>query len=633
METRTSPQFRGWAYGLATVTALLAVCSYYYWDARAAGVKFLWTYELGGYYDLFGRAVAGGHLYLPVEPSPQLLALPNPWDPAVDPSLRLEDAALFHGRYYIYHGVAPGVLLFAPWRLIIGHDLPENFALFLLCAGGFLLSCGAFVRLLDLAGARPPPPLLAVMLLALGLCQSVPFLLNRAAIYEVAIGGGYFFLSGGLFCLVRSIRSRRGGVWLAASGLMFGTAVACRPHLGSAGVIALAGLAVLFRRSRLPRRQLAPFLGAFALAGILIAAYNYARFADPFEFGLRYLLTGHGQTQLDVSARNLPIGTYFMLLCPPDFSPVFPWVRMIFRYPFNTPAYPFPPEFFIEPTVGALWTAPFLAGLLLIPSGRRLQESGARTILWTVLGSAAAVFLFLASIHFQSERYEVDFVPLAVFGALVNLAIHLARSVGWRRIAWSAALLILVAYSAVANLALGLAGPYNNMLKRQPVNYARLARWFSPLADYRPILNPEIAVEFTVEFAPHPAGFREPLVVIGQQTFRAMVHVEHAAGSLRIVSSADDSTTSYDLKPPPRGPVQMLVTYAPQGGNLCVSIDGETVLAHHVGTILAAPAQVTVGENRIDRSATAPRFTGKIRLIRKMVNPAAARQGVTPVNK
>ncbi len=155
--------------------AVTSIGLYYYWEVRAAGSKFYWRYDLDGYYDDLGRAFANGHLYLAAQPSPQLLALPNPYDPSIEWALKMQDTVLFRGRYYLYFGAGPAVLLFAPWRLLTHHDLPENFALFLLCLGGFLFSCAALLRILHLADARPGVVLTAVLLLALGLCQARRF--------------------------------------------------------------------------------------------------------------------------------------------------------------------------------------------------------------------------------------------------------------------------------------------------------------------------------------------------------------------------------------------------------------------------------------------------------------------------
>jgi hypothetical protein len=601
---------------LILLLVAFAVGRYYLWGVRAAGNQFLWRYDLGGYYDYLGRAFAHGKLHVPIEPSPKLLAQPNPWDPAVDDSLKMQDMALFNGRYYLYHGAGPAVILFAPWRLLTGHDLPESFALFLLCFGGFLFSCGALLRLLAVAKAEPGPLLLGVMLLALGICQSVPYLLNRVWVYEIAIGGGYLCLSGALFFLAMSVESRRSAYWLAASGLMFGMAIACRPHLGAAGAIALAALAISRRGS------VAAFLFAFALAGSAVAAYNYLRFGDPFEFGIRYLLAGANQNRINLSTRYVAPGFYFLLFCAPDFSPVFPWIRHMFRYPFNSPQYAFPAGYFIEPIVGALYVTPFIAGAWL---AARVRQAGVRLVLWTALASSAAILLFLAATGFTTQRYEVDFLPLAVLAALTGFAAHIKQSAGLKRAALTAALIVSVAFSAVANLALGIAGPYDEMMKNRPASYVRIARWFSPVEQYRPLLNPRVAVSFVAEFTSQADAFREPLLTIGDRASRHFIYAEHLAGKLRIVSQSDSSTVAHEIARPER-PVDIAVRYFPESGKLATTLDGQQVLAHDVATLVTAPAQVTVGQNRIDFNVTAPRFTGRLGVVRKETVGGARRR-------
>jgi len=107
----------GWRAGRWAVFTLVAVTvrAYYLWVLRAAGYGFDWKNSQGGYYNYLGRAFAHGRLALPIEPSRGLLALPNPWDPAVDDGLKMHDMALYNGRYYLYHGAAPAVMLFTPF--------------------------------------------------------------------------------------------------------------------------------------------------------------------------------------------------------------------------------------------------------------------------------------------------------------------------------------------------------------------------------------------------------------------------------------------------------------------------------------------------------------------------------------
>jgi hypothetical protein len=584
---------------------------YYLWAVRASGTKFEWGYNLDGYYNYLARAFTGGHLYLPIQPKPELLAQPDPWDPAVDPSLKWHDMALYGGRYYLYFGAAPAVLFFAPWRLATGHDLPQNFAMFLICFGGFLFSCGALLRVLDLLRVKAGPLLLAVMLLALGLCQSVPYLLNRVAVYEIAIAGGYFCISAAVFFLARGLGSERATYWFAASGLMYGAAVACRPHLIVAGIIALAALAWKYRA----RRPLAGFTLGLALAGAAIGLYNYERFGNPLEFGFRYQLAGPGQNRVELSPRNVVPGMYFMLLSRPEWSPVFPWMRMVFRFPFDSAErYPLPRDYFLEPTVGALWLAPFLLAAVLLPRSRAW--------LWVTGASSVAILLFLISTHLATHRYEVDFVPLAVFTAVANLAAFVCRRSGWKRAVLSAIFAGLIGYSMAANLAMGIAGPYDDVLKDRPARYVRIAGWFSPLREYRPLMNPAIAVDLEARFTPEPAGFRDPLITIGHSHHNLFLYVEHRPYALRFVLVSEDGTATHELPDPGAAPVRVGLVFRPESHEVAVTVRGEPAMRQMVSMLVTAPAGVALGENFSDPGLTARRFTGELRTLRKDVGEA-----------
>jgi hypothetical protein len=593
--------------------AAIAVAAYDLWAVRATGEKFEWGYDLTGYYDLLGRAFAGGHLYLPIQPSPQLLAQPNPWDPAVDPSLKWHDMVLYGGRYYLYFGPAPAVLLFTPWRLATGHDLPENFAIFLLCFAGFLFSCGSLLRIFELSGAAPGPLTLSLLLLSLGLCQSVPFLLNRVAVYEIAIAGGYFCLSAAVYFLARGIRSNFAPYWLAASGLMFGGAVASRPHLIFGAMVAAGGLLYL---GRWRSRQFAAFALALVLAGAAIGTYNYERFGNPWEFGFRYQLAGPGQNRVGLSTANLVPGMYFMLLSRPELSPVFPWMRMVFRYPFDSAErHPLPTEYFVEPSVGALWLAPFLPALLLPIPRKAAIES--RALVRIAALSSLAVLLFLISTHLATQRYEVDFLPLGVLAAAAALEMRMCWSAGVRRVLWTAAAVALMAWSAVANLALGIAGSYDDLLGNRPYDYVRIARWFSPVRAFRPMINPPVHVELEAAFVPEPAGLREPLVTIGHSHYHHFLYVEHAAGVLRVVSQSANSRLVSEMPDPGRTPVRFGLDYSPATHVLTASVNGKPVLSHAIPMLVTAPAEIDIGRNVSDAGLTARRCDAAIHVLRK----------------
>src|SRR5438128_12557779 len=90
------PELRRWPASYLTVFAVtvLAMGGFYLLSVRAFQGRFQWHREQSGYYDWLGRAFAEGHLSLPVAPKPELLALPDPWDPARSAPYRGRDLAV-----------------------------------------------------------------------------------------------------------------------------------------------------------------------------------------------------------------------------------------------------------------------------------------------------------------------------------------------------------------------------------------------------------------------------------------------------------------------------------------------------------------------------------------------------------
>jgi hypothetical protein len=279
---------------------------------------------------------------------------------------------------------------------------------------------------------------------------------------------------------------------------------------------------------------------------------------------------------------------------------VFPWARLILRFPFDSSGYALPPRYFLEPTGGILWCAPFAVGVLLLPFLRRIAGA-AKTLLWTALASAVAIVIFLAATGFTTQRYEVDFLPLLAWTALGVLGIACLRG---------ALLAVPVALGMVISMALGVSGFRDEMLKNRPETYLRIARVFSPIASFRPVLNPPLAASFTAEFVAQPDHYREPLLTAGRQAGFYYLYAEHLAGKVRIASYRELS--EIDCLIEPHGPVAFALRYDPATRVMHVSIDSQERLTHNVGMLVTAPADVTIGRNRIDPNVTEPRFTGRI---------------------
>jgi hypothetical protein len=389
-----------------SVVFLLAA-AYYSWAVRVGDTPFHWGFDLGGYHNQLGRAFALGQLHLEVEPKAELLALADPYDWRNDESLRMHDMVLYNKRYYLYHGAAPALFFFTPFRFLNGHDVSESFVLLLMALGTYVFYTLAFVTL------KRELPLDQALWVALGLAFATgfPLLAKRVWVYEIAIGGAALFLSAGVFALARLFSAPRfPWVWAALAGLAFGVSVGCRPHLAFVGALVL--LVVFFQRGW---RTAAAYTVPFALCGLAIAGYNYARFGNPFEFGVQYLLTGGPNQRLHFGLDFLPLSLFFFLVCPPKVLPQSPWLAPDRPLLLGNWEIPYPQDMYSEPTTGVFILAPCLLASFL---GLRQRDLLPRLL----LAVALLTLLVVCTTGFVTQRYVVDFLPPWVFASILLLA-------------------------------------------------------------------------------------------------------------------------------------------------------------------------------------------------------------------
>jgi hypothetical protein len=407
-------------------------------SAYAPGPAPNWAGKTSEYYPLLTDAFLAGRTSLLVPPDPKLLALPNPWDPTANARYRLHDASLYQGRYYLYFGPTPALVLFLPYKVLTGTYLPTRAAVALFCIGGYACSCVLFFLLARREKWVCPFWLAATAVLSLGTSSLVVFLLMRPSFYETAISSAYCFLMGGFALLAHALGQKAPRLPpLILSGLCFGLAAGCRPTAALLAVLVAALL--LFRLRAQPLRVLA-FGCPIVVCGLLLAWYNYARFQNPLEFGMRYSLLASATDLNDHfahSLKNLLPSIYLLLFARA-------W------------------EFGKDPAVGLLWGAPIaLIGLCLPLVLRKravndtVQLASTRFTLYSVYASAIAILALLAFWGFILGRYDVDFVPELVVLSWCLLAASwqaVQRSGGRRALLFRTAVCGLTLYSVVLDV-------------------------------------------------------------------------------------------------------------------------------------------------------------------------------------
>ena len=404
-----------WFAGFALVVALV-----YSWGASGSNGTFA-TREAQDFYGFLTDAFLSGQTYLKVAPNPALQNLANPWAGAQGIP-RLHDASYFHGRYYIYFGPPPVLLLLLPWRLVTGTFLAQGLATLVFGVGGTLLAGLLLLWAWARWFAKLPTVWLALGLLLVAFATRALVLVEDSSVYQVPITCAYFCLMAALCSIAWAIsaKGRRVTIALGLASLAWGLAVSSRPDYFFSLIALLVPLRYLTRRvgSGAPPipggrlRLAAATLLPAAVIGCGIAAYNYVRFEDITQFGMKYQFTAADQRFLKFFA---PESLFSNL------------DRYVFSHPFYTPYFPF---ITAGENWGILFCTPFAVLGLLWPltlRGSKLAaEPGWTAWSLTLLVALIPNMLLLSMLAIANERYFLDFLPLAVLSGVV---------VGWGLIA------------------------------------------------------------------------------------------------------------------------------------------------------------------------------------------------------
>jgi hypothetical protein len=424
----------------------ISVVLFYIW-LTSVGSWYPWP-ATTNYYDRLAEAFLHGQTSLIERPKYELLHLQDPYEVEQREGISyLWDASLYDGKYYLYWGPAPAIVLL-PIKLFTSAVIGDQVLTFFFVCGAFLFGLGVLLVAWD-GFPSLPVWMIAPAILGLGLINPMPWLLSRPAIYEAAISSGQFFYLAGLYILFRNLHKKRVSIrsvvilsfcWT----LSIGSRATLLPAIASSS---LGGVFLILngRYDQPIRPKLSLFLAMFGplLAGICLSGwYNFARFGSVFDFGHRYQLTGMNLNSIYsriLSIANVVPNAYNYLLNPMRTLDVFPYFKPHWGSYFMPPVLgPASNLYYSEQVTGMLRGSPYLF-LALIPvlliwcAIRKAvkQKRGIRDLAIEFLsdGSLAdallltigATLLFMPILLFIvcTMRYLADVVPaLAILSSL-----------------------------------------------------------------------------------------------------------------------------------------------------------------------------------------------------------------------
>ena len=471
----------------AVLGALFALfATLYFWTATSSGNPIAFGANQSDYYNLLTDGFAAGHLSLIEQPSPALLHLRDPYDPAeqgnLPPADVPHDLSLYRGHFYLSWGPTPVLMLIWPWRLLHVGQLPQNAAALIFSVAGLAMT----FLLLELLVARLLAEVrllrFSIAAIALGLSSVVPYLLRRPLVYEIALAAAYCFISAAAAVFAREfLRERPRPWWIALGATFLGLAIGARVELV---VLALPLTVLVYCRWKKIGTGRVALFAAFAspliVAVALLGAYNAARFGSPFQSGALYQLEGYNPQKTPFFRFGyLWPSLYYYLIAPLRLTHAFPFFALSARsaYPFGVP-----PTYAPEVASGLVFSAPLALALAGAPQLLRSKSDGALRAVVAVLGSSA-VLLVLAicvAVPGATERYGVDFTTLALLGGLLCWFRWQPRRRRGR--------------AALAGLAVSLTGPDDELRTGNSATYRALqdATSLVPLVAVKLLGDPEI---------------------------------------------------------------------------------------------------------------------------------------------
>lgn len=627
---------------------LAAIGWNYFADARRAGGA-LTTAQPPSYYGLLTEALVAGQVHLKLIPDPKLLRLADPYA-GPQGTNRPHDMTFYRGKFYLYYGITPALVLMIPWHLLTGTYLTEVATSATLCFAGFLLATLWLLRVHRRYFSTVHVGWVLLCLAVLGLGSPIYFLGNNPTFYAVPIAGAFFCLMLAGVLVDRSASATISGsamIWLAAASLTLGLAVGARPNYVLGLPLLLLPAFRLWKNLSPTRRSSTaalPFAATAilpaALVGAGLAYYNYLRFGHFTEFGIQYSLSTVNQSTMKlIGFEFYPKNLRLYLLHAADFIRYFPFFHAADR--------PF----------GILPHLTLAGGAILFPlswlSLRLRHDLGwsISSLFW--LGAAIANLAILCLFFGGEDRYLVDFAPSALLlaCALLLAAVHAARR-------WTLAPRLLT-QTALASVALWTVanGASFAFSRRAPSPLLTVIeqtsnRFVATLEQFgHPTHGP---IELKLRFPSNRTGQREPLLTTGNLVGNGDIlyvsylddrHVQFgffhlgAGGPLSepvpIDYAAEHTLTLHlgSLYPPRQHP--LFRTWSEAQVNkirrrLDLILDGRSILHASVNVYTSTPEGVHIGANTLAPDVTQPRFTGQILSTRRLGAEPPALPSVWP---
>jgi len=240
-----------------------------------------------GHYGLLAQSFLHQNLDLPIKPNPQLLTLPNPYDPIQNGAYRLHDASLYRGNYYLYWGPIPAIT-----RVFFANQLPEQFFIFLYVSGCAIIYFFIVKKIKSDYFPKTNKIYFYFAILSGSFNGVILNLLASSGIYYEAIAAAQFFFLCGFFITLHYLSNPQ-NKYICFSSIFYTLSFASRiSYLFPCLFIAIYYLVTSIKQKKKSVFSTLLSFSPYLTGLLLLGLYNYLRFGNFLEFGLQYQLAG-----------------------------------------------------------------------------------------------------------------------------------------------------------------------------------------------------------------------------------------------------------------------------------------------------------------------------------------------------
>ena len=435
------------AYGAVVALSIAAFLAVFLLNAndtvffKRTYMHWLFSFAEPNQYALLADALIEGKFVLDLPVSPDLAALPNPYDFKARAAFGSEenpifwDHAFYKGQYYSYFGVVPAVFLYVPVKLLTGQSLPTPYAIAII---GTLTIVAMALLVYRIAkryfGDTANLPVLIVAFLVTFAASNVCYLAFVARFYSVPILSSILCTSLGLwfwFGARKEMDYGKQNYQLSSRHLFLGSFFmalnfGCRPQFMLASFLAFAVFGTeLFKDRSLVSIRSAKQTVCALLPYVLVIAplvlYNYLRFGSLFDFGSHYNLTG-----FDMNSYKQPWSTTLSLLYSYSLQPL----TILSQFPYFDVVEVVVPKGWAptEPSFGGfliLNPCILLTLVLALFAWRKLKESKLLVLGFMLIAFAVIVCIVDTRVAGFTQRYFSDFgLYLALAFCFAFMALH-----------------------------------------------------------------------------------------------------------------------------------------------------------------------------------------------------------------